>query len=191
MNYLQILSNRYYNDARTLNYTWMDLVKKETRQKVIDEVKRFQLIKMMNKAEEDTNRNKIHDKQFRKKFKKVKREYERIMKQQKPRIKIVPTAKALKGYTKSYEIGIKNNKDPLIQLQNTRKAVEHHIISLLTSMKGLKFVETLKITLKKVSNDGILEKTNYFNSKPQTIINNTEIPESLQLSKDQILNMIA
>ena len=107
------------------------------------------------------------------------------------RTKIDEKDKALKGFTKSYEISIKNNKDPLTQLQNTRKAVEQHIISLLTSMKGLKFVETLKITLKKVSNDGILEKTNYFNSKPQTIINNTEIPESLQLSKDQILNMIA
>ena len=61
----------------------MDLVKKATRQKVIDEVERFQLIKMINKAEEDTIRNKIHDKQFRQKLKKVKREYERIMKQQK------------------------------------------------------------------------------------------------------------
>ena len=34
-------------------------------------------------------------------------------------------------------------------------------------------------------------KTAYFNSKPQIIINNTEIPESLQLSKQKILNMIA
>ena len=108
-----------------------------------------------------------------------------------PRTKIVELAKALKSYTKSYEISINNKKDPLIQLQNTRKAVEHHIISLLESMKGLKFVETLKITLKKVSNDGILEQTNYFNSITQTIINYTEIPESLQLSKQQILNMIA
>ena len=113
------------------------------------------------------------------------------MKQQKPSIKIEEVANALKGYTKSYEISINNNKDPLIQLQNTRKAIKHHITSLIGSMKGLKFVETLKIRLKKVSNDGILEQTNYFNNKPQTIIHNTEIPESLQLSKDQILNMIA
>ena len=113
------------------------------------------------------------------------------MKQQKPSIKIEEVANALKGYTKSYEISTNNNKDPLIQLQNTRKAIKHHITSLIGSMKGLKFFETLKIRLKKVSNDGILEQTNYFNNKPQTIINNTEIPESLQLSKDQILNMTA
>ena len=30
-----------------------------------------------------------------------------------PRTKIEQVAKALKGYTKSFEIGIKNNKDPL------------------------------------------------------------------------------
>ena len=63
-----------------------------------------------------------------------------------PRTKIDQVAKALKGYTKSFEIGIKNNKGPLAQLQNTRKAIEHHIRNILESMKGLKFVETLKVT---------------------------------------------
>ena len=108
-----------------------------------------------------------------------------------PRTKIEEVAKAMKGFTKSYEIGIKNNKDPLAQLQNTRKATEYHIVKILTSMKGLKFVETLKVTFKKLVKDGTLDKTAYFNSKPQTIINNTEIPEALQLTKQQILNMIA
>ena len=108
-----------------------------------------------------------------------------------PRTKIEKVAKALKGYTKSFEIGIKNNKDPLEQLQNTRKAVEYHIVKILTSMKGLKFVETLKVTFKKLVKDGTLDKSAYFNSKPKTIINNTEIPEALQSTKQQILNMIA
>ena len=108
-----------------------------------------------------------------------------------PRTKIEQATKALKGYTKSFEIDIKNNKDPLAQLQNTRKAIEYHIVSILISMKGLKFVETFRVTFKKSSNDEIMYKTAYFNSKPQTIINNTEIPEALQLSKQQILNMIA
>ena len=108
-----------------------------------------------------------------------------------PRTKIEQVDKALKGYTKSFEIGIKNNKDPLAQLQNTRKAIEYHIIKILTSMKGLKFVETLRVTFQKLAKDEIVYKTAYFNSKPQTIINNTEIPEALQLSKEQILNMTA
>ena len=108
-----------------------------------------------------------------------------------PRTRIEEVAKALKGYTKSFEIDIKNNKDPLAQLQNTRKAIENHIISLIGSMKGLKFVETLKVTFKKTVNDKTVYKTAYFNSKPQIIINNTEIPESLQLSKQKILNITA
>ena len=101
------------------------------------------------------------------------------------RTKIERTDKALKG------ISIKNNKDPLVQLQNTRKAIEHHIRNILESMKGLKFVETLKMTFKKLGKNGTLNKTAYFNSKRQTIINNTEIPEASQLTKQQILNKIA
>ena len=108
-----------------------------------------------------------------------------------PRTKIEQLSKALKGYTKSYEISIKNDKDPLAQLQNTRKAIEHHIRNILESMKGLKFIETLKVTFKKSTKEGTLDKTAYFNSKPQTIINDTEIPEALQLSQQQILNIIA
>ena len=68
---------------------------------------------------------------------------------QKRKIKINEKAKALKGYTKSFEIGIKNNKDPLKQLQSTRKGIKFHIESILKSMKGLKFVENLKVTFKK------------------------------------------
>ena len=108
-----------------------------------------------------------------------------------PRTKIEEVDKALKGYTKSFEIGIKNDKDPLAQLQTTRKAIEYHIIKILTSMKGLKFVETLMVTFKKLAKDEIVYKTAYFNSKPKTIINNTEIIEALQSSEQQILNIIA
>ena len=108
-----------------------------------------------------------------------------------PRTKIEQTDKALKGFTKSYETNIKNNKDPLMQLQNTRKAVANHIENILISMKGLKFVETLKVTFTKMSDGEIVYKTAYFNSSVQTIINNTEIDESLQVSKQDILNKIA
>ena len=108
-----------------------------------------------------------------------------------PRTKITQLNQALKGFTKSFKISIINNKDPLTQLQNTRKAVEHHIMKILTSMKGLKFIETLMVTLKATKNGEIVYQTAYFNSKPQTIINNVEIPEALQSSQQQILNIIA
>ena len=108
-----------------------------------------------------------------------------------PRTKIEQTDKALKGYTKSYEISIKNNKDPLPQMQNTRKAIEHRVITLLNEMKGLKYVETLKVTFSKMSDGETVIKTAYFNSTVQTIINHTEINEALQMSKQNVLNLIS
>ena len=108
-----------------------------------------------------------------------------------PRTKIKEITQALRGYTKSFEIGIKNNKDPLLQLQNTNLAIKHHINKLLNEMKGLKFIETLKVTFTKMINDNVIKKTAFFNSKAQTIINDLEIPESLKLSEQQILNFVA
>ena len=108
-----------------------------------------------------------------------------------PRTQINQVDKALKGYTKSFEIGIRNSKDPLLQLQITRKAVEYHLIKTLPSMKGIKFVETLKVTFSKMTGDGIIYKTAFFNSKAQTIINDLDIAESLKVSEQQILNFVA
>ena len=108
-----------------------------------------------------------------------------------PRTKIEQTDKALNGFTESYKINIKNKKDQLVQLQNTRKAIEYHIMNVLKSMKGLKFVETLNVTFAKMSDGETVYKSAYFNSQVQTIINNTEIAKSLQLSKQNILNQIA
>ena len=108
-----------------------------------------------------------------------------------PRTIIQQIDKALKGYTKSFEISIKNNKDPLIQMQNTRKAIEQRVMTLLNEMKGLKYVETLKVTFNKISDGEIVEKPAYFNSTPQTIINQMEISDSLQSTKQLIMNKIA
>ena len=109
-----------------------------------------------------------------------------------PRTIIQETNKALKGFTKSYEINIKNSKDPLMQLQNTRKAVAIHIKKILKSMKGLKFVETLRVTFEKqTGREEKIMKTAYFNSQPQTITNDTQIELALSLSKQVILNKIA
>ena len=84
------------------------------------------------------------------------------MKQQKPSTKIVPTEKALKGHVESFKISVTNSKDPLSQLQNTRKAINNHIIKILTSKKGLKFIETLKVTFNKQTKDRITQKNSIF-----------------------------
>ena len=48
-----------------------------------------------------------------------------------PRTKISKRKTAIKDNALSFEISIENNEDPLQQLQNTRKAVERHLIHLL------------------------------------------------------------
>ena len=108
-----------------------------------------------------------------------------------PRTKVELLNKALKGFTKSYEITIKNNKNPLAQLQNTRGVLAYHIKKMIKSMKGLKYVETLKITFEKFSGKEITYKTAYFNTPAETIINNLEITESLKMSMETIINKIS
>ena len=108
-----------------------------------------------------------------------------------PRTKINKTDKALKGYTESYEINIKNEKDPLLQLKNTRLAVSNKLADILKIMKGFKYIETLKVTFVKMSDNERITKQAYFNNEPQTIINNTQIIESLNLSEQSLINKIA
>ena len=217
MNFLKQLSTLYLKDAKILGYTWMDLLKRTTRQKIINKVKKYQnnkkaINKVINKARkagiydairethiqqmEDAIKKEhirlIRESHIRQMEDDIKRRHTKLIRQQKvpfPLIKQVD--KALKGYTKSFEIDIINDEDPLVQLQKTRNTLTNHIKSLLTSMKGLKFVETLKVTFKKELEDKILYKTAYFTSVAQTIVNNLEVAESLELSKQRILNTIA
>ena len=73
-----------------------------------------------------------------------------------PRTIIKETKNALKNHTKSFEISIKNSKDPLSQMQDTRLAIGQKFEELLKETNGFKFNETLKITFSKLTNDGVL-----------------------------------
>ena len=108
-----------------------------------------------------------------------------------PRTKIEETKKALKGYTKSIQINIKFNKDPLKRLQSTRTAIGFHIKKMLGQMKGVKFTETLKVTFKKMSDDEMIFKNAYFSGTAQTVVNETQINDALSHSQQIILNKIA
>ena len=189
---IKYLSNRYLKDAEKLGYTLADLINMKTRRKIIEEVERG----------DAKNLKRILSKQYLKDAKKLgytwkdllnKKTRQKVINEvaEYKSIKIKQLNKALKGYTKSFEISIINNKDPLEQLQNTRKAIKYHITRKLKSMKGLKFIETLMVAFKKFVNSEIVYQTAYFNSKPQTITNDEQINEALQLSKEQILNIIA
>ena len=117
----------------------------------------------------------------------------RIKKQQPvaaPRIKIDEKQKALKGFTRSYEIGLNTDRDALVQLQNTRLAISRLFNTILNNTKGFKFMETLKVTFVKRKDDDNIYKPAYFNSRAQIVINPNDFLSSLQLSQQQILNRI-
>ena len=91
--------------------------------------------------------------------------------------------KALKGYTKSFDVELRDNKDPLLQLQKSRRAVEYLFNNLLVQTKGFKFVETLQVKFVKYSNDKKIQKNGYFNSTTDLIINETDIKLAIQTSQ--------
>ena len=99
--------------------------------------------------------------------------------------------KALKGYTQSFDVELRDKKDPLLQLQKSRRAIEQLFKNLLVQTKGFKFVETLQVKFVKHSNDKKILKNGYFNSTTDLIINETDIKLAIQASQQQILNKIA
>ena len=99
--------------------------------------------------------------------------------------------KALKGYTQSFDVELRDKKDPLVQSQKSRRAVEYLFKNLLVQTKGFKFIETLQVKFVKYSNDKKILKNGYFNSTTDLILNKTDIKSSLQASQQKILNKIA
>ena len=87
----------------------------------------------------------------------------------KPRTKITQIQKALKNSTKSFAVDIVDNKDPLHQLTETKKVIEHYLNKELGELKGFKYIETLKMAFEKQLGGKIITKTVYFNSRSVVI----------------------
>ena len=102
--------------------------------------------------------------------------------------------KALKNYTKLFEIPIINKNYASIQLNGTKHIVEHILNKQLDEIVGLKYIETLKVTFKKTiiqdNESKTTYKTGHFNSKTKTIISKNTINHSIETSKEEILNII-
>ena len=108
----------------------------------------------------------------------------------KPRTKITQIQKALKNSTKSFTVDIVDDKDPLHQLTETKKVIEHYLNKELGELKGFKYIETLKITFEKQLGNETTIKTAYFNSMTTTIINKNEINKALQTSRQELMKAI-
>ena len=113
--------------------------------------------------------------------------------------KIKELNKALKNHAKSYRIEIQDYLNPLNHFTNTKAFVESHLESLLKDIKGFKFIETLEVTFVKVvitKSDSINKtiswtyKKAFFNGKAKTITKPNDIEPELNISRQEILNMI-
>ena len=110
--------------------------------------------------------------------------------------KIKELNRALKGHAKSYEIELQDNLNPLNHFTKTRPLTESHLEDLLKTMKGFKFIETLEVTFEKDTIDSktgkriSIYKTAFFNGKAKTITKPNDIEPELNMSRQEILNVI-
>ena len=95
---------------------------------------------------------KTKDEELQRKFDKVSQKIEKT-------IIWLPLRRALKNYTKSFGNKIVDKNDPIIQLNKTIKGVEFLLKDQLNVMKGIKYIETLKLTLKKTTIDAVKKDT--------------------------------
>lgn len=107
-----------------------------------------------------------------------------------PRPKIGEKRKALNGYTKSYEIGIKSNFSALEQLQNTRVAISRYFGDIFNQLGRFKFVETLVVNFVKPGNNEENRDSVFINSSPQTVINPMDYLPTLNMFQQQIIARI-
>ena len=100
--------------------------------------------------------------------------------------------KALKNNALSFEVSIINIGDPSIQLADTREILEEKLKTLIgKKRKGIKFYITLKVKMRKETEDGTIYSEPYFSSRTMTITNIDQILEKIRLAEEEILNRIA
>ena len=108
---------------------------------------------------------------------------ERITDVSSPKIKQIQ--KALKNSTKSFAVDI------IDQLTENEKVIEHYLNKELGELKGFNYIETLKITFEKQQGDGTTTKQHILIVRPKTLINENEINEVLQTSRQEIMKAIS
>ncbi|XP_057306823.1 uncharacterized protein LOC130645009 isoform X1 [Hydractinia symbiolongicarpus] len=104
---------------------------------------------------------------------------------------IIKLNSAFKDATKSFEVRIKSNDDPMKQLEYTRNDISKVAKNELFKLKGYKYKKTLKVTFKKqMDSENMVYKSAYFQSRPQTVTNENDIQSVISLSSQEIINII-
>ena len=118
----------------------------------------------------------MKDEELQQKLKTFKKISQKIEKKINDRQPWFPLKEALKNSTKSFGIKTINKNEPIIQLDSTTDSVASLLKKQLDEMKGIKHIETLKLTYKKTATDAdknepkMIFKTAYFNNKAKTIL---------------------
>jgi len=100
---------------------------------------------------------------------------------------IIEKKKALRNTVLNFEVTIVNNKDPLIQLADTRVVLKETLKALVREKKtGSKFNIILKVRLRKEREDGIIHREPYSSSGTVTITNEDEIHQKLEVAEEEI-----
>ena len=91
---------------------------------------------------------------------------------------ITQKKKALKNHALSFDVTIVNNNDPSIQLADTRGSLKEKLKTLIgKKRKGIKFYITLKVKMRKETEDGTIFAEPYFSGRTMTITNKDQILE--------------
>ena len=117
--------------------------------------------------------------------------FNKILKDKKSlRVMITKKKKALRRAVKSFQVAIRELKDPARQLYYTTPGVAEELQSILNTDGAFKAHITLKVLFKKKKISGDGEEV-YFNSTTFTILHNDDIIESLNKAAEEINNKIA
>ena len=104
------------------------------------------------------------------------------------RAEITQKKNAIKNNALSFEVTIVNNYDPSIQLADTRGILKEKLETLIEEKrKGIKFYITLKVKMRKETEDGTIYSEPYFSSHTMTVTNKDQILEKIVLAEEEIL----
>ena len=108
------------------------------------------------------------------------------------RAEITQKKNVVKNNALSFEVTIVNNYDPSIQLADTRENLKEKLKTLIRKKrKGIKFYITLKVKMRKETEDGTIYAYAYFSIRTMTVTNKDQILEKIVLAEEVILTRIA
>ena len=99
----------------------------------------------------------------------------------------------MKGYARAFNMNIVNDRDPLVQLQETRQEIGIFLKHLKVEMGGFKYSEALEVEFyERIEGPKPhMYKKGYCDSKQHIGINTHSIQESLELSQQEVLNKVS